>query len=950
MKKILIMLIGLWSVAHAQSKGYLRYDTLELVRPGGNAELNILNGTRSVTGGVLTNMGNGRTRFVLPSGGALSNLGSAFRIGVDGTNNIKTIDISNGLTGDSATTGQIGVKLGGRLTANTRISANNNALLFDSLGTGTRWVSYPSSGGRGIKIVSTNATDSAYMNIEGSTLTGTRSVRLATNKTSGGYDSYIVSQALTGATQNIIRSASPTTSASISTTNLAVNIGVNSATSSSAGTYYPDSITHWISGGSFFQLAKDTVRLATDTLRLVTDNMRFVHPSLSSAAAGFVWSLVDEATGEGEWGPPVTGTGGPNSNVGAGYRWAIPGGNSIKTAFGSNTIILDSAANANGITINVDTSYVETIWNFLNRTMPRSGRVNQNGHSVTFDSASLFRIRDTAETTTGGQYGSIHDFTAAGYELLTYDSLIAVTTKQNTLNGFEVSVRDFNNSDTSNALRVTVNGIEADGITYSNSLSLRMLVYDTVSKQFRSRPIPTATTPGLQDVITEDNALTGSNSVTLTGGSLLLNGASVFLNLDDAGGDVGIVTSDDLSFTANDVIWATDPGAIYDTTNTKILVRHQSTGRMYETHWPVSSGSSGLTVGTTTIASNSSRAILYDSSGILKQHTSFLFNSGGELQVGSGTDKGAWIGQFTGNVNIQQATDGQWLLQLTSANGGRYMRFYIDNAGNGIMDSEDQIIFRTNSGGSNVGTMDGNQRFTLNQGMTINEDGTTTNTRIESDTEANMFLVDATNNRIGIFGVTSPTARLHLGAGTATASTAPFKFSSGTLNTTAEAGAKEYNGHFYSTHANAIRVADAGTLTSNTTTVGNVGTGEDNLMSYTIPAGTLSADGDRIEFTMSFSVAANSTLKVYFGGTQLFNFSALATDAVYRVTGEVYRTGAATQRATFHLTGGLSVSQVGYQLPTETLSGTVVLRATGEGSSNNDITQTTMGVKYFPAN
>lgn len=43
-------------------------------------------------------------------------------------------------------------------------------------------------------------------------------------------------------------------------------------------------------------------------------------------------------------------------------------------------------------------------------------------------------------------------------------------------------------------------------------------------------------------------------------------------------------------------------------------------------------------------------------------------------------------------------------------------------------------------------------------------------------------------------GATVPTARVHIAAGTATASTAPIKFTSGTLLTTPEAGAVEYNG------------------------------------------------------------------------------------------------------------------------------------------------------------
>lgn len=48
-----------------------------------------------------------------------------------------------------------------------------------------------------------------------------------------------------------------------------------------------------------------------------------------------------------------------------------------------------------------------------------------------------------------------------------------------------------------------------------------------------------------------------------------------------------------------------------------------------------------------------------------------------------------------------------------------------------------------------------------------------------------------TSGRLGV-GVTSPTARIHVKAGTATANTAPFKFNSGTVLTTAEAGALEF--------------------------------------------------------------------------------------------------------------------------------------------------------------
>jgi len=51
-----------------------------------------------------------------------SNVGSGYRWVIPNTNNIKTFTATNGLTPDSATTNQIGIKLGGTLTVNTTIA------------------------------------------------------------------------------------------------------------------------------------------------------------------------------------------------------------------------------------------------------------------------------------------------------------------------------------------------------------------------------------------------------------------------------------------------------------------------------------------------------------------------------------------------------------------------------------------------------------------------------------------------------------------------------------------------------------------------------------------------------------------------------------------------------------------------------------------------------------
>jgi len=72
--------------------------------------------------------------------------------------------------------------------------------------------------------------------------------------------------------------------------------------------------------------------------------------------------------------------------------------------------------------------------------------------------------------------------------------------------------------------------------------------------------------------------------------------------------------------------------------------------------------------------------------------------------------------------------------------------------------------FIGNNAGGTDGVLAADDPAIFNNGVTINEDGGTTNTRIEGDTDVNLVTVDATNDRVGISSA-SPIALLTVGDG-----------------------------------------------------------------------------------------------------------------------------------------------------------------------------------------
>lgn len=206
------------------------------------------------------------------------------------------------------------------------------------------------------------------------------------------------------------------------------------------------------------------------------------------------------------------------------------------------------------------------------------------------------------------------------------------------------------------------------------------------------------------------------------------------------------------------------------------------------------------------------------------------------------------------------------------------------------------------------------------------------------------------------FGINvTPTARLHIGAGTASASFGQMKLDDTVLLTTPEVGVMEFDSNrLYFTHVLTRNILTATQDVPNTTAVGNITTGEDDLMTYTIPANTMPVNGDRITFRASGTIANNvnaKRLRVKYGGTTIMDTGAagipVSAAIQWVVEGEIIRTGAATQKCNANLStnNATLATYVGYSTAAETLTNAITLKLTGEATSTNDIVQETFSYR-----
>ena len=141
----------------------------------------------------------------------------------------------------------------------------------------------------------------------------------------------------------------------------------------------------------------------------------------------------------------------------------------------------------------------------------------------------------------------------------------------------------------------------------------------------------------------------------------------------------------------------------------------------------------------------------------------------------------------------------------------------------------------------------------------------------------------------------------------------------------------------------------------NVTAVGNIGAGEDDLMTYALPANSLSANGKAVRVHVWGTTAANAntkTIKFWFGVTErTINPTTTApNNQHWQCDATIVRTGASAQLMVLQgFVGTAYEQQTSNDLPTANEVNAITIKCTGNSaaSATDDIVQRGMLVEFL---
>lgn len=155
--------------------------------------------------------------------------------------------------------------------------------------------------------------------------------------------------------------------------------------------------------------------------------------------------------------------------------------------------------------------------------------------------------------------------------------------------------------------------------------------------------------------------------------------------------------------------------------------------------------------------------------------------------------------------------------------------------------------------------------------------------------------------------------------------------------------------------ANTLRFTPGGTICVSNNPIYSAGTAETNLLTYSVPANTLTNLRDRLSFRFSGNFAATANAKdlaVYWGSEKILDTtSQIVNSGNWTIEGEIIRDGNTAQScsAEFHGAGVTLFTTANASALTQTNGIATLLKITGTAVGNGDITNRTLVVSYLPA-
>lgn len=236
--------------------------------------------------------------------------------------------------------------------------------------------------------------------------------------------------------------------------------------------------------------------------------------------------------------------------------------------------------------------------------------------------------------------------------------------------------------------------------------------------------------------------------------------------------------------------------------------------------------------------------------------------------------------------------------------------------------------------------------------------------------EALALLFYTSNTNFMSLAATSPTLTLDSqGSNSANAGTIIFRTAGGSESFTQafDASANTFTWSYGATAAMRIDSAAklsiyqgttlrgaVATVYSQINSVGNVGVGENNLHSFSVPSSGFAANGDSFEVKCSGTFAANANnkrVKLKFGAITLFDTTALAFNTGdWEISARIFRTSTTTGKSvvTWTCNNATLTTTTDYQSWAFNFLTSNTLVVTGEATANNDIVQELMQVFWIP--